>query len=235
MWLICRIVDSRSGQQVCPEKFQECDESYTFGNIFHTLELPPTLGSVTPKGFFLSSTGRPSDFWTASDLNHPVSLASQFKKPYVKFTVNIIAPNASGGSMNIVDRLMAGSRRLAQLERESHLPQLPEPKESSSPGFTQKDALKNYIIENVLKKNGLYFRDKHQMETDGVLMLRVLTDALWNIDEHHEKINHRATFSADVSSIPDIFFSCRGFNDNRKKKHAVRLERKTVENLSFKY
>ena len=43
-------------------------------------------------------------------------------------------------------------------------------------------------------------------------MLRVLTDTLWNIDEHHEKINHRATFSADVSSIPSIFGSCRGFS-----------------------
>ena len=55
------------------------------------------------------------------------------------------------------------------------------------------------------------FKDKHQVDTDGALMLRVLTDTLWNIDEHHEKINHRATFSADVSSIPSIFGSCRGF------------------------
>ena len=63
-------------------------------------------------------------------------------------------------------------------------------------------------------------------------MVRDLTDVLWNIDEHHDKINHRSTFSSQVSSIPERFSSCRGFNDSRKKKHAVRLERKTLENLT---
>ena len=67
----------------------------------------------------------------------------------------------------------------------------------------------DHIIEDLLEKNGLQFKDKYQVDTDGALMLRVLTDTLWNIDEHHEKINHRA--SADVSSIPSIFGSCRGF------------------------
>ena len=35
-----------------------------------------------------------------------------------------------------------------------------------------------------------------------------------------------------MSSIPERFSSCRGFNDSRKKKHTVRLERKTLENLT---
>ena len=77
------------------------------------------------------------------------------------------------------------------MERQNRMPQLPAMKSSSSPGFTQKDALQNHIIEDLLEKNGLQFNDKHQVDTDGALMLRVLTDTLWNIDEHHEKINHR--------------------------------------------
>ena len=79
------------------------------------------------------------------------------------------------------------------MERQSRMPQLPAMKSSSSPGFTQKDALQNHIIEDLLEKNGLQFKDKHQVDTGGALMLRVLTVTLWNIDEHHEKINHRAT------------------------------------------
>ena len=31
----------------------------------------------------LSESGRPSDVWTAAQLSHPVSLVSQFNKPYV--------------------------------------------------------------------------------------------------------------------------------------------------------
>ena len=94
------------------------------------------------------------------------------------------------------------------MERQNCMPQLPAMKNSWV--YTE-DALQNHIIEDLLEKNGLQFKDKHQVDTDGALMLRVLTDTLWNIDEHHEKINHRATFSADVSSIPSMFGSCRGF------------------------
>lgn len=62
--------------------------------------------------------------------------------------------------------------------------------------------------------------------------MRVLTDVLWTIDEHHEKINHRATFSSEISSIPVRFSGCRGFNDARKKKISTRLDRKTLVNVS---
>ena len=119
------------------------------------------------------------------------------------------------------------------MERQNRMPQLPAMKSSSSLGFTQKDALQNHIIEDLLEKNGLQFKDKHQVDADGVLMLRVLTDTLWNIDEHREKINHRATFSADVSSIPSIFGSCRGFNDNTKKKEACRTTGKEDHRKSY--
>lgn len=93
----------------------------------------------------------------------------------------------------------------------------------------QKDAMYNHILDNLLAKNNLLFESKQVAD---ILMVRVVTDVLWNIDEHHEKINHRSTFSSQVSNIPERFSSCRGFNDSRKKNHAVRLERKTLESLT---
>ena len=95
-----------------------------------------------------------------------VSLVSQFNKPYVKFTVDVVTPT-SGHSENAFNRLMAGSRRLFQMERQNRKPQLriPAMKSSSSPGygFTQKDALQNHIIEDLLERNDLHFKDKHQV------------------------------------------------------------------------
>ena len=44
-------------------------------------------------------------------------------------------------------------------------------------------------------------------------------------------IMKKQTTSADVSSIPDVFVSCHGFNDNKKKKLVVRPEKNAVENL----
>ena len=61
------------------------------------------------------------------------------------------------------------------MERQNRMPQLriPAMKSSSSPGFTQKDALQNHIIEDLLERNDLQFKDKHQVDTDGALMLSV--------------------------------------------------------------
>ena len=127
----------------------------------------------------------------SSTVKPPSFLVSQFNKPYVKFTVDVVTPTTSH-SENAFDRLMAGSRRLFQMERQNRMPQLPAMK--SSWVYTERCFAKPDLLE----KNGLQFKDKHQVDMDGALMLRVLTDTLWNIDEHHEKINHRATFSADV-------------------------------------
>ena len=74
----------------------------------------------------------------------PPSFSGQFNKPCVKFTVDVVTPTT-------IDRLMAGSRRLFQMERQNRMPQLPAMKSSSSPGFTQKDALQNHIIEDLLE------------------------------------------------------------------------------------
>ena len=80
MWLICRIINSKTGKQFGSEQFHESNEDLTLG----VLELPNT-GSLTVKGVSLSESGRPSDdiVWTAAQLSHPVSLVSQFNKPYV--------------------------------------------------------------------------------------------------------------------------------------------------------
>ena len=42
---------------------------------------------MTVKKVFLSESGKP---WTEADLAHPVSLVSEFKKPYVKFVVDVV-------------------------------------------------------------------------------------------------------------------------------------------------
>lgn len=64
------------------------------------------------------------------------------------------------------------------------------------------------------------------------MLVKCITDVLWTINEHHEKINHRATDSAQVDSIPSCFSSFRGFNDSRKKKVSTRLDRKGLENVT---
>ena len=80
-------------------------------------------------------------------LELPPSFSDQFNKPCVKFTVDVVTPTTS----HAFNRLMAGSRRLFQMERQNRMPQLPAMKSSSSPGFT----LLNHIIEDLLEKNGL--------------------------------------------------------------------------------
>ena len=83
MWVICKVVDSKSGAQIGPEEFQDADESVTFGALF--LMVAPS-GRILKK-VCLAETGKPSDTWTVAELTHPISLSSQFKKPYVKFIV----------------------------------------------------------------------------------------------------------------------------------------------------
>ena len=73
-------------------------------------------------------------------------MVSEFKKTYVKFVVDVVAPISpiiSGATVSAADRLMAGSRRQSQLEHQRRMPQLPKPKNPSS---TKKDALRNHII-----------------------------------------------------------------------------------------
>ena len=153
MWLICRIVDN--GKQLDPEKFHGRDEALSLGTLIHNLD---PIDSVTVKAVFLSESVKPVYGWTADDLTYPVSLVSEFKKPYVKFVVDAtpIPPSASGA--NVFDRLMAGSRSQSQLEENRRRPQQPKQNNSSSPNFTQKDALHNHIIEGILEKNNILFK-----------------------------------------------------------------------------
>ncbi len=83
MW----IVDCK---QVFAEKFHESDEAHTLGSLFHTLQIAfyswisNSISIRDCKAWWC-----PDDVWTASELTHPVSLVSQFKKLYVKFVVDI--------------------------------------------------------------------------------------------------------------------------------------------------
>ena len=76
MWVICRLVDSKTGSQIGPDTFKDTDEGLTLGAVFHTLEAPTGL---SVKKVYLSATGKPSDTWTAAELTHPVSLSSNLE------------------------------------------------------------------------------------------------------------------------------------------------------------
>ena len=39
MWIVCKLVDAKSGGQIGPEKFQDADESLSFGALFHSVAL----------------------------------------------------------------------------------------------------------------------------------------------------------------------------------------------------
>ena len=124
MWVICRLVDSKTGSQIGPDTFKDTDEGLTLGAVFHTLEAPTGL---SVKKVYLSATGKPSDTWTAAELTHPVSLSSQFGKPYLKFVVEAVQPAlTSKGNENAFDRLMAGARRVSAEARQARMPHLPD-------------------------------------------------------------------------------------------------------------
>ena len=68
MWLICRIINSKTGKQLGSEQFHESNEDLTLGALFNTLN----TGSLTVKGVSLSESGRPSDVWPPSFSGQPV-------------------------------------------------------------------------------------------------------------------------------------------------------------------
>lgn len=119
-------MDAKTGGQIGPEKFQDTDESQSFGALFH-LVVPSEL---IAKKEYLSENGKPSDTWTAAELTHPISLSSQFGKQYVKFTVEKAEPVHTTGE-NAFDRLMAGARWLQWEEQQNAQPQLPAPHDIS--------------------------------------------------------------------------------------------------------
>ena len=127
------------------------------------------------KEVYLSEDGKPSDTWIAAELTHPISLPSQFGKSYVKFTVAKVEPVHTTGE-NAFDRLMASARRLQREEQQSVQPHLPAPHDTSSTRFTQKDAMYNHVLDNLLAKNNLLFENKQVAESDGALMVRAVTD-----------------------------------------------------------
>ena len=143
MWVICKLVDAKTGGQIGPEKFQE---SQSFGALFH-LVVPSEL---IVKKVYLSKNGKPSDTWTAAELTHPISLSSQFGKPYVKFIVDKAEPvhtTVENAVENALDRLMASVRRFQWEKQQSAQPPLPAPRHfykiHYSTRFTQKDAMYN--------------------------------------------------------------------------------------------
>jgi hypothetical protein len=88
--------------------------------------------------------------------------------------------------------------------------------------YNKKDELFNAVVE-LLEGRELFFPSASVANNEGKTVVGVLTDVLWHIDEHHEKINQQSTQCKDMPSVPSFFSAFRGFNDSVKKKKAARL------------
>ena len=212
---------------------KEVDESETFGSFFVT-----NFGSnYCIKEIFLSddSNGKNS---IQAEVNHPVRVTLTFGKTFVKFVVTTKDTDESASqSVNAADVLMANSRRLAQQGRGRNIPQLPEVlSKENKKSFNKKDELYNAIIE-MLKAKEIFFPNAHVAQNEGKVIIGVLRDVLWHIDEHHEKFHQRSHQSIDVPPLPLTFHTFRGFNDSVKKKKAARLDSsilsQDVQNLYY--
>ena len=187
--------------------------------MFHTLEAP--------------TGGKPSDSSTAAELTHPAFLSS-LGKPYLKFVVEAVQPALnSEGNENAFDRLMAGARRLGEV-CQARMSYLPDAKHSSSPGYTQKDAMYNHIIQDVRKKNGLLFVNKHVADTDGTMLLhrfveygKVETKVIFspsNLHLHNLRryrtfvyTVHRKSLQIQISSSIQFYTHCTCLQEKQKR------------------
>ena len=108
MWVICRLVDSKTGSQIGPDAFKYTGEGLTLGAVFHTLEAP--------------TGGKPSDSSTAAELTH-LAFLSSLGKPYLNFVVEAVQPALNfEGNENAFDRLMAGAKDLVKcVKPECHI------------------------------------------------------------------------------------------------------------------
>ena len=89
----------------------------------------------------------------------------------------------------------------------------------------------------ILKAKEILFPNTFKANNEGKTVVGVLTDVLWHIDEHHEKINQQSKKCKDMPSLPSFFSTFHGFNDSVKKKRAPRLSSsvlsKDVQNLYY--
>ena len=147
------------------------DEAHTLGSLFHSLDLSPLPGSLTVKEVFLSETGRPSNIWTVTELTHTLS-------HIWSFFVNVVTPSAASSppnTENAFDRLMAGPCQTWTRKAEATAAM-------AERFFQSWFHSKSHCWEHSLRGMISYSKTN--------TMLRVLTDALWKIDEHHEETNH---------------------------------------------
>ena len=132
---------------------------------------------------------------------------------------------------------MESSRRLALETRKSNTPLLPQViSPQSKKSFNKKDELFNAVLE-ILKAKEILYPNAFIANNEGKTVVGVLTDVLWHIDEHHEKIKQQSKKCKDMPSLPSFFSTFHGFNDSVKKKRAPRLSSsvlsKDVQNLYY--
>ena len=96
------------------------------------------------------------------------------------------------GESSLVDVLMSSARRQTRESRKNSKPQLPKKiSPEKKKGFNQKYKLYNAIL-GMFGDKGKSFPNAQVACNEGKALVGVLTNVLWHIDEHHEKLNARA-------------------------------------------
>ena len=223
MFIVCRVVSG--GRVLVPDTIKDVDERQSFGAVY----LSNFDSSYCLQEVYLSedSSGKNP---IKAEPHHPVQVAITFGKTFVKFLEPPIQ------QVNAADVLMEGSRRLALEARKSNTPQLPQViSPQSKKSFNKKDELFNTVLE-ILKAKEILFPNAFIANNEGKTVVGVLTDVLWHIDEHHEKINPQSKKCKDMPSLPSFFSTFHGFNDSVKKrapKLSSSVLSKDVQNLCY--
>ena len=103
-------------------------------------------------------------------------------------------------------------------------PQLPKKYEIPK---HQKEELFNNVVD-FLEERCLSFKGADEAKTCGRPFIEKLTNVLWDIDNHHEKLNSFAKRKHELKPIPTPLSKFTGFNDLVKKK-STRLNREILK------
>ena len=166
---------------------------------------------------YLPENRKPSDTWTAAELTHPIYLSSQFGKAL---------RNQNLCTCALLERTLwspHGNGKMASMGGAAECSASftsPTWHFKYNNNYSEGRPMYNHILNNQLTKNNLLFENEQIAESDGALMFYGIGQTpcmIWSI--------------IGLPKCPAFLWAFLIvlwlFNDSRKKKYAVRLERKT--------